>query len=88
MNDKWSNIYWNTHLVTMEDRWECYGHKNCVLWLTGLSASGKSTIANALSKKFHDMDIKNYVLDGDNIRHGLNKDLGFTPSIPFFFLSF
>lgn len=79
MNVNENNIFWHKHLVTMEDRWECYGHKSCVLWLTGLSASGKSTIANALSKKLHTMDIKNYVLDGDNIRHGLNKDLGFSP---------
>ena len=80
MNENENNLYWHAHQVTMEDRWGTYGHKSCVLWLTGLSASGKSTIANALSKKFHLMNIKNYVLDGDNIRHGLNKDLGFSPN--------
>ena len=54
------------------------GHKGQVLWLTGLSGSGKSTIANALEKQLYAEGKKTYVLDGDNIRHGLNKDLGFT----------
>ena len=72
------HIYWHEHSIKMEDRWEGNGHKSCVLWFTGLSASGKSTIANALSNKLHAMAIKSYVLDGDNIRHGLNRDLGFS----------
>jgi adenylylsulfate kinase len=50
-----------------------------VIWFTGLSAAGKSTLANALCEKFHSMHIHGYVLDGDNIRHALNKDLGFKP---------
>ena len=53
------------------------GHKGQVLWLTGLSGSGKSTIANALEKELYAEGKKTYVLDGDNIRHGINKDLGF-----------
>lgn len=78
MNKNGKNLYWHNHSVTAEDRWKNYGYKSCVLWFTGLSASGKSTLANALGKRLHDVDIKNYVLDGDNIRHGLNKDLGFS----------
>jgi len=54
------------------------GHTSKVLWFTGLSGSGKSTIANALEKALHDQGIRTYILDGDNVRHGLNKDLGFT----------
>ena len=54
------------------------GHKGQVLWLTGLSGSGKSTIANALEKDLYAEGKKTYILDGDNVRHGLNKDLGFT----------
>ena len=76
-NDK--TIYWHKHSVSAEDRWESNGYKSCVLWMTGLSASGKSTLANAINKRLHVMGINSYVLDGDNIRHGLNKDLGFNP---------
>lgn len=54
------------------------GHKSKVLWLTGISGSGKSTIANALEKELHTRGIRTYVLDGDNIRRGLNEDLGFS----------
>jgi bifunctional enzyme CysN/CysC len=54
------------------------GHGSKVLWFTGLSGSGKSTIANALEQALHDRGIRTYILDGDNVRHGLNKDLGFT----------
>ncbi len=80
VNDKSNgkNLYWHKHSVSVEDRWEYYGYKSCVVWLTGLSASGKSTIANALCQKLHTMNVKSYVLDGDNIRHGLCNDLGFT----------
>lgn len=55
-----------------------HGHKACVVWLTGLSASGKSTIANALQAHWHAQGLRTYVLDGDNIRMGLNRDLGFS----------
>ena len=80
MDEKVKNIYWHKHSVSAEDRWgESNGYKSCVLWMTGLSASGKSTLANAINKKLHVMGINSYVLDGDNIRHGLNKDLGFNP---------
>ena len=52
--------------------------KPCVIWFTGLSGSGKSTIANILEQKLHLINKRTYLLDGDNVRHGLNKDLGFT----------
>ena len=54
------------------------GQKPCILWLTGLSGAGKSTIANLIEKKLHAMGRHTYLLDGDNVRHGFNKDLGFT----------
>lgn len=75
---KITNLYWHDYSITVESRRKLYGYKSCVLWFTGLSASGKSTLANKLCEKFHSMEIKSYVLDGDNIRHGLNKDLGFS----------
>jgi adenylylsulfate kinase len=78
MADNERNLYWHKHSVNAEERWNDYGYRSCVLWLTGLSAAGKSTIANVLSRRLHDIDVRNYVLDGDNIRHGLNKDLGFS----------
>ena len=56
------------------------GQKPCILWFTGLSGSGKSTIANIIEQKLHDLSKHTYLLDGDNVRHGLNKDLGFTDS--------
>lgn len=72
----------NVHLHKMDidkpKRQALNGHKSKVLWLTGISGSGKSTIANALEKELHRRGIRTYVLDGDNIRHGLNKDLGFS----------
>lgn len=55
------------------------GHKSCILWFTGLSGSGKTTIANALEKKLFSLGIRSYILDGDNVRHGLNQDLGHNP---------
>ncbi len=79
MDEISNNLYWHNPSITIHDRWESNRHKSCILWFTGLSASGKSTLANALSRKLHDLGIKCYVLDGDNIRHGLNKDLGFSP---------
>jgi adenylylsulfate kinase len=73
-----TNIVWHQTAITKEDRRKRNGHHSAILWFTGLSGSGKSTIANAVSKKLFDLGIQNYVLDGDNIRHGLNKDLGFS----------
>ena len=76
---KATNVVWHAGAVTKEDRERVMGHKACALWMTGLPASGKSTIAVALEKALWDREIHAYVLDGDNVRHGLNKDLGFSP---------
>jgi adenylylsulfate kinase len=74
-----NDLYWHNSTITVDDRRQLNRYKSCIMWFTGLSAAGKSTLANALNKEFHDMHIHGYVLDGDNIRHGLNKDLGFSP---------
>lgn len=71
------NTVWHRTLVTKSDRQRLNGHKSCVLWFTGLSGSGKSTIANAVEERLFKMGVHTYLLDGDNIRHGLSKDLGF-----------
>jgi len=73
------NVIWFDGYVKREERNKKYGHKSGVVWLTGLSASGKSTIAHHLEKKLFEEGIKVYTFDGDNIRHGLNSDLGFSP---------
>ena len=75
---KATNVTWHAHTITREDRWKLMGHKGCILWFTGLSACGKSTIANAVDSKLHDAGVHSFVLDGDNIRMGLNKNLGFS----------
>ncbi|MFC4322773.1 adenylyl-sulfate kinase [Litchfieldia salsa] len=76
MNIK-ENIIWHKSTVTKVDRHRLNNHRSCVLWFTGLSGSGKSTLANAIDKKLYDLSVRSYVLDGDNIRQGLNKGLGF-----------
>ncbi len=73
-----TNIQWQELSIDKTARAGLKGQKPCVLWFTGLSGSGKSTIANTLEKRLHALGRHTYVLDGDNIRHGLNKDLGFT----------
>jgi len=73
------NVVWHAGVVTREDRRALTGHKGCTVRLTGLSGSGKSTVAVGLEKKLWDRGVHSYVLDGDNVRHGLNKDLGFSP---------
>jgi bifunctional enzyme CysN/CysC len=72
------NVHWQALDVTKATRALQKGQKSCVLWLTGLSGAGKSTIANLVEKKLLAMGRHTYLLDGDNVRHGLNKDLGFT----------
>jgi bifunctional enzyme CysN/CysC len=74
------NIQWQDVDVDKEARSALAGHKPCIIWLTGLSGSGKSTIANALEKRLFASGVRTYLLDGDNLRHGLNHDLGFTPA--------
>ena len=73
-----TNVTWHAHSVSKEDRFKLSGHKGAVLWFTGLSASGKSTVANTVDHILHQMGKRSFVLDGDNIRMGLNKNLGFS----------
>jgi bifunctional enzyme CysN/CysC len=72
------NIHWQAVDVDKRARAAAKAQKPCVLWLTGLSGAGKSTIANLVERKLHSLGRHTYLLDGDNVRHGLNKDLGFT----------
>jgi bifunctional enzyme CysN/CysC len=72
------NVHWQALDVNKRARAALKGQKSCVLWFTGLSGAGKSTIANLVEKRLHAMGRHTYTLDGDNVRHGLNKDLGFT----------
>ena len=76
---KSNNIYWSHGKVTARQREVRNGHRGCVLWLTGLSSAGKSTIATELERELFNLGRHAYVLDGDNIRHGLGSDLGFSP---------
>ncbi|HNZ48131.1 MAG TPA: adenylyl-sulfate kinase [Candidatus Hydrogenedentes bacterium] len=76
---KASNITWHHATVSPEDRSVKNGHQGAILWFTGLSASGKSTVAQAVQSVLFESGCQAYVLDGDNVRHGLNKDLGFSP---------
>lgn len=73
------NIKWHKPRISKKDRWGSNKHKSALIWITGLSASGKSTIAIELEHRLFQQQIKTFVLDGDNVRHGLNKDLGFSP---------
>ncbi len=78
-DQKATNVTWHAHTVTRENRQKLNGHRGAVLWFTGLSGCGKSTIANAVDQLLHEQGVHTFVLDGDNIRKGLNKNLGFTP---------
>ncbi|MFP4549038.1 MAG: adenylyl-sulfate kinase [Fidelibacterota bacterium] len=72
------NVVWHNTEITLKAREQQQGHQGVVLWFTGLSGSGKSTIATALEKRLFKMDCHTYILDGDNVRHGLNSDLDFS----------
>mgnify|MGYP003429383531 FL=1 len=78
MNQNDNNIVWHNQSITKEKRLTLLNQKPCILWFTGLSGSGKSTIANAVELELFKRGRKTYLLDGDNVRHGLNKDLGFS----------
>ena len=80
VNVKSQNIVWHQASVDRQARSELRSHKSAILWFTGLSGSGKSTLANAVNAYLHNKGIATYVLDGDNVRHGLCKDLGFSDS--------
>jgi len=79
-NPKADNLTWHAELLGREQRRTLNGHGSCVIWFTGLSGSGKSTLANRLDAELHALQVRSYVLDGDNLRHGLNRDLGFSPA--------
>ncbi|MEM6052564.1 adenylyl-sulfate kinase [Erwinia sp. P7711] len=72
------NVIWHSHAVTRAEREQQHGHQGAVLWFTGLSGSGKSTVAGALEQALHQLGASTYLLDGDNVRHGLCRDLGFS----------
>ncbi|GFO72377.1 adenylylsulfate kinase [Bathymodiolus japonicus methanotrophic gill symbiont] len=76
--EKSSNVVWHQFTVSRKRREEKNHHKSVVLWFTGLSGSGKSTLAHAVEEKLYLLGLNTFVLDGDNVRHGLNKDLGFS----------
>ena len=76
---KATNIYWHQGAITRADRERLHGHRGFTIWFTGLSAAGKSTLAVALEEALYEQGHHTYILDGDNIRHGLNKNLGFSP---------
>ena len=69
-------VHWHEHAVTRVEREQLNGHRGCVVWFTGLSACGKSTTANLVDHKLHSMGVRTFVLDGDNVRHGLNAGPG------------
>ena len=73
-----NNITWHNVLVSREDREKLHGHKGAVVWFTGLSASGKSTVAHVVEKELFSRGCSTYVFDGDNVRHGLCSDLSFS----------
>ena len=72
------HIVWHHATVTRERREKLNGHSSCVLWFTGLSGAGKSTLAHAVEEKLHQLGCRTFVLDGDNVRHGLSSNLGFS----------
>jgi adenylylsulfate kinase len=74
-----NNVTWFNGYVSRKDREKLHGHKGAVVWFTGLSASGKSTIAHLVEKQLHQQGCSTYVFDGDNVRHGLCSDLTFSP---------
>ncbi|MBN2343442.1 MAG: adenylyl-sulfate kinase [Deltaproteobacteria bacterium] len=75
---KATNITWHNQAITPEKKAALHGHKGATLWFTGLSGSGKSTLANAVATALHERNVSTFVLDGDNIRYGLSKNLGFS----------
>jgi len=73
------NVFWQETRVSREDRERARGHRGACLWFTGLSASGKTTLAMGVEERLHRAGYATFMLDGDNVRHGLNRDLGFSP---------
>lgn len=77
-SSKSSNVVWHHANITREKREQTNGHRSAVLWFTGLSGAGKSTLAHAVEERLHEMGAKTFVIDGDNVRHGLCGDLTFS----------
>ncbi|MBN2475121.1 MAG: adenylyl-sulfate kinase [Pirellulales bacterium] len=75
-DDHQVEVHWHEHAVSRQERETLNGHSGCVVWFTGLSACGKSTVANLVDHRLHSMGVRSFVLDGDNIRHGLNAGPG------------
>ncbi len=75
-----ANITWHQALITRADRRRLNGHRSLVVWFTGLSGSGKSTLSHAVEQRLYEIGCRSFVLDGDNVRHGLCRDLGFSES--------
>jgi adenylylsulfate kinase len=71
-----TNVHWHEHSVSRQEREQLNGHRGCVVWFTGLSGCGKSTVSNLVDHKLHAMGKRSFVLDGDNVRHGLNAGPG------------
>lgn len=80
MNHSRTDIHWHDAFVTRQLRESQNGHKSVILWFTGLSGAGKSTVAHAVEQRLHELGCRTFVFDGDNVRHGLCSDLGFSPS--------
>ena len=78
MTESTNNLYWHTPQVTRSQREQAQDHRAAVLWFTGLSGAGKSTLAHAVEQALHARGVRTFALDGDNVRHGLNADLGFS----------
>lgn len=77
-NQEANNIVWHEAAITKKERQKKNEHRSAILWFTGLSGAGKSTLANALEQELFKRGLSSYILDGDNVRHGLNKGLGFS----------
>ena len=77
---KAEHVYWHQGAITRNDRQRLNGHRGFTIWFTGLSGSGKSTLAVATEEALYERGFHTFILDGDNVRHGLNKDLGFSPA--------
>ncbi len=78
MSSKSTNTIWHNATVTRDRREQLNAHKGGVIWFTGLSGAGKSTLAHTVEERLHQLDCRTYEFDGDNVRHGLNSDLGFS----------
>lgn len=78
MKNSTNNTFWHHATVTRERRQRQNGHRSAILWFTGFSGAGKSTLAHAVEERLHQMGCRTFVFDGDNVRHGLNRDLGFS----------